>query len=175
MASTFCQLFAVFAVLISLVPVSAQRRFSADAVPIALGGKEPRISKEFIELMAPEYRIVHVIHSASDGKSELGPLLAGEATIPVSGLGSNINNPSPQVPWAIFIGGGFAASEINEMYGSSLALQVVPWLFPPTAARANGTVVPPTAMIVERVKAVFKERGLVPGNNTKPAGGVWSF
>ncbi|KAM3421753.1 hypothetical protein BST61_g2131 [Cercospora zeina] len=175
MASTFCQLLAVFAVLNTVVHVSAQRSYAAEAIPIALGGKEPKISKEFIELMAPEYKIVHVIHSASDGKSELGPLLAGEATIPVSGLGSNINNPSPQVPWAVFIGGGFAASEINEMYGSSLAFQAVPWLFPPTTARSNGTVVPPTAMIVQRVKAVFKEYGLVPGNSTKPAGGVWSF
>ncbi|PIA97281.1 hypothetical protein CB0940_06060 [Cercospora beticola] len=175
MASTIFQLLAAFAVLNTVVPVAAQGNYSSDAIPIALGGKEAKISKEFIELMAPDYKIVHVIHSASDGKSEFGPLLAGEATIPVSGLGSNINNPSPEAPWAIFIGGGFAASEINEMYGSSLALQTVPWLYPPTTARANGTVVPPTAMIVERVKAIFREHGLVPGNGTKPAGGIWSF
>ena len=107
--------------------------------------------------IADAIKVVHVIHSAPIGKSEFVPLLAGESTIPVSGLGSNFNNPNPQVPKAIFIGGGFAASEIEEMYQVP-ALQAVPWVYPP-AGRANGTVPPPTNFIVERLKQVFQEHG----------------
>ncbi|KAK5170457.1 uncharacterized protein LTR77_005045 [Saxophila tyrrhenica] len=126
-------------------------------VPIAIGGKEASISEEFIELMKPDYDVVHVINSAPVGKSEFIPLLKGEYTIPVTMLGSNFNNPNPKVPKAIFIGGGFAQSEIDEMY-NVCSLQVVPWVYPP-AGRSNGTVVPPTSFIAERVKAVFKENG----------------
>ena len=101
--------------------------------------------------------VVHVINSSPVGVSEFVPLLNGEYTIPVSGLGSNFNNPSPRVPKAIFIGGGFSETEIKEMYKVK-SLQQVPWLYPP-AGRANGTVVPPTEVIVARVKQVFQEHG----------------
>lgn len=55
--------------------------------------------------------VVHVINNAPVGKSELVPLLKGEILIPVSGLGSNMNNPEPRIPKAIFIGGGEYQSE----------------------------------------------------------------
>lgn len=56
MASAIFQLLAAFAVLNTVVPVAAQGNYSSDAIPIALGGKEAKISKEFIELMAPDYK-----------------------------------------------------------------------------------------------------------------------
>jgi len=92
------------------------------------------------------------------GVSEFAPLLKGEILIPVSGLGSNMNSSDPKIPKAIFIGGGFSQSEIEEMYEKPI-MKTVPWLFPPTATRENGTIVPPTEMIVGRVKQVFAEHG----------------
>lgn len=118
--------------------------------------------------------MVHVINNAPVGKSEFVPLIKGEILIPVSGLGSNMNNPNPRIPKAIFIGGGFSQSEIDEMY-SVKSLQTVPWLYPPTASRENGTIVPPTEAIVGRVKQVFAEHGFIPGNDSNVEPGVWSF
>jgi len=142
-------------------------------VPIALGGKEASISQEFIELMKPEYDVVHVIDSAPNGMAEFPPLIKGQITIPVSLLGSNVNNLEPKKPKAVFIGGGFSEYEIEMMY-SIKAVQKVPWLFPPPG-RENGTVVPPTAFIAETVKMVFAANGLVPGNVSDVQPGVWSF
>ena len=102
--------------------------------------------------------MVHVINNAPVGVSEFVHLLKCEITLPQSGLGSNFNNPDPRNPKAIFIGGGFSQSEIDEMI-SVESLLTVPWLYPPTAGRENGTVVPPTAAIVARVKQVFAEHG----------------
>ncbi|KAI5360822.1 hypothetical protein Slin15195_G087380 [Septoria linicola] len=167
---------AILTILNAVVFVSGADNATIYApVPIGLGGKEPAVAKEFIRLMLPEYDVVHVIHSSPNGKSEFLPLLTGEETIPVSGLGSNVANGIPQVPRAIFIGGGFSPSEINEMYGSSIAMQDVPWVYPTARKRDNGTVIPPVAAIVARVKQVFAQNGLVPGNDTKPTPGLWSF
>ena len=82
----------------------------------------------------------------------------GQITIPASGLGSNFNNPDPRIPKAIFIGGGFSQYEIDAMYNNT-AVQGVPWLYPPTASRENGTIVPPTEVIVATVKGVFAAHG----------------
>lgn len=149
---------------------------SPTSVPIAVGGKEHDISVAFISLMLPEYdgtffihqcacnfeadfsAVVHVINNSPNGVAELIPLVEGQITIPQSGLGSNFNNPDPRIPKAIFIGGGFSQYEIDMMYHHK-SLQTVPWLYPPTAGRANGTVVPPTEAIAGRVKQVFAEHG----------------
>lgn len=168
---------AMLTILKAIVFVSGADNATTYApVPIGLGGKEPAVAKEFIRLMLPEYDgkqaspisdqipaliqpVVHVIHSSPNGKSEFLPLLTGEETIPVSGLGSNVANGIPQVPRAIFIGGGFSPSEINEMYGSSIAMQDVPWVYPTARKRDNGTVIPPVSAIVARVKQVFAQNG----------------
>ncbi|KXS97039.1 hypothetical protein AC578_2858 [Pseudocercospora eumusae] len=161
-----------------LTQIAASGPTSSNAtapVPIALGGKEADISEDFIRLMLPEYDVVHVVNSAPNGIYEFPPLVTGEYSIPVSGLGSNVNSPSPKVPKAIFVGGGFSQWEINKMYYTYAEVQAVPWLYPPTTARANGTVIPSTEVIVARVKQVFAQYGLVPGNDTDPAPGIWSF
>jgi hypothetical protein len=64
----------------------------------------------------------------------------------------------PQVPKAIFVGGGFSASEIASMYNST-TLQAVPWVYPIARERVNGTIPPSVEMIVGRVKQVFAENG----------------
>ncbi|CZT25513.1 uncharacterized protein RCC_11246 [Ramularia collo-cygni] len=143
-------------------------------IPIALGGKHPDTAKAFIRLMLPEYDVVHVVHNSPVGVSELVPLLAGEETIPASGLGSNSNTSTPQAPKAIFVGGGFSQSEIAEMYNGT-SLQTIPWIYPLASERVNGTIPPRVEMIAARVKQVFAENGFVPGNEDNVVPGVWAF
>ncbi|EGP85748.1 uncharacterized protein MYCGRDRAFT_94597 [Zymoseptoria tritici IPO323] len=136
----------------------------SSAIPIAVGGKDPEIAKAVIALMLPEY----------DALSELIPLLAGENTIPASMLGSNSKSAMPQVPKAIFVGGGFSESEIISMYNGT-SLQMVPWVYPLTQKRVEGTIPPTPEMIVARVKQVFAENGFVAGNEDNVKPGVWAF
>ena len=87
-------------------------------IPIALCGKHPDMAQDFITRMLPEYEVVHVCHSAPVAISELRALLRNERTEPSSGLGSNCKSLGPiKVPKAIFIGGGFAPSEVDDMKG----------------------------------------------------------
>ncbi|SMR55464.1 unnamed protein product [Zymoseptoria tritici ST99CH_1A5] len=146
----------------------------SSAIPIAVGGKDPEIAKAVIALMLPEYDVVHVVHNAPVALSELIPLLAGENTIPASMLGSNSKSAMPQVPKAIFVGGGFSESEIISMYNGT-SLQMVPWVYPLTQKRVEGTIPPTPEIIVARVKQVFAENGFVAGNEDNVKPGVWAF
>jgi hypothetical protein len=55
--------------------------------------------------------------------------MAGTPVNPLSGVGSNNDNPNPKIPKAIFVGGGFSDEELSEMMGKEEAKDL-PWVCP---------------------------------------------
>lgn len=53
--------------------------------------------------------------------------MQGKPTQPQSGVGTNVNAASPQIPKAMFVGGGFSEDELQEMLQISEG-KSVPWL-----------------------------------------------
>jgi hypothetical protein len=55
--------------------------------------------------------------------------MAGTPVNPLSGVGSNNDNPNPKIPKAIFVGGGFSDEELAQMMGKEEAREL-PWVCP---------------------------------------------
>lgn len=149
------------------------------------------MAKPFVEQMLPEYdgsstslplpdyaltviQVVHVVHTVLAAKSEFPSLLSGSKPIlPTSSLlGSNTANfGTPRIPQAIYVGGGFSTSEVEDMRQVE-ELKRVPWL----VAVPRGKVPPKMDVIVERCKEVFREKGFVEGLwSDGGEGEVWEF
>ncbi|CAK4032739.1 Hypothetical predicted protein [Lecanosticta acicola] len=150
-------------------------------VPIALCGKHADMADAFISGMLPEFEVVHVCHSAPVAISELRALLRGERTEPASGRGTNFKTAeAAKAPKAIFVGGGFAPSELDEMR-SVEELQRVPWLYPSAARRAAGEQArgnlapPPMDIILGRAKGAMKEKGLLDAPDGHGSGILWEY
>ncbi|KAK4499205.1 hypothetical protein PRZ48_009718 [Zasmidium cellare] len=143
-------------------------------IPIVLCGKHPDMCDNFIRGMLPEYEVVHVCHNAPVAKSELPALLKGERTEPCSGKGSNTKTRSPKIPKAIFVGGGFSETELEEMRAVDV-LRTVPWMYPPANRRPKTNGPPPMEMIIARAKEAFVEHGFVEGKEDQVEVGLWDW
>lgn len=71
-------------------------------------------------------------------------------------------NANPQVPRAIFVGGGFTQYELNQIR-TNQDICSVPMIFPSAKERPTGNVAPPMDCIVAAVKARLAEIGVVLG------------
>lgn len=118
--------------------------------------------------------MVHVCHNAPIAKSELPPLLKGKRIEPASGKGSNTKTSEPKIPEAIFVGGGFSETELEEMRAVDV-LRTVPWMYPSAHKRPKTTGPPPIEMIVARAKEAFAEHGFVEGGEDQVEVGLWDY
>lgn len=146
-------------------------------IPIAMCGKVTPHAIAFTKMMEPEYEIVFRFESVSEYFSSIEPLLSGRPVNPISGVGSNTDNPNPKIPLAIFVGGGFAPEEMEQMRGREEANQL-PWITPSQEGRAevrakgdlmskeqqqSGPGKGMMEIVVERVKDCLKSHGVVDG------------
>lgn len=113
-------------------------------------------------------------HNAPVAISELVPLLKGERLEPCSGKGTNTKTSDPKIPKAIFVGGGFSDTELQEMRAVEI-LRTVPWMYPPAHKRPKTTGPPPMEMIIARVKEAFAEHGFIEGKEDQVEVGLWDY
>lgn len=105
-------------------------------IPVAMAGKIHPHALSFTRLMAPDYEIIFRFQSAEEFHSSISSLMNGTPVNPLSGIGSNHNNPNPKIPAAIFVGGGFSDDELSGMMSVPEA-KLLPWLSPGDECRAE--------------------------------------
>lgn len=121
--------------------------------------------------------VTHVIHSVPTAREELPKILAGEATEPASGLGTDAQSPQASKPEAVVVGAGYSVEEVQELQNIRGA-GTVPWF------RGNPDLtdfskfpgsMPPTSHIAERAKAVMKSHGVDAAHSGAMPKGSWEF
>lgn len=107
---------------------------------------------------------------------EIVPLLMGQSLQPCSGQGSNARSKEAKIPKAIFVGGGFAEYELQQMRLNEV-IRSVPMLYPPPGKRPEGQTnePPPIDKIVARTKEAFAKHDLVEGKEDHIKPGLWEF
>jgi hypothetical protein len=113
--------------------------------------------------------------------------MRGEPVNPLSGIGTNNDNPSPKMPQVMFVGGGFTDAELAEMLAAPEG-KSIPWVSPGQEAREEvrrmGDLMSPEQrakgpgegvmeVVVRQVKGCLRERGVVEGGEgLKGVGGA---
>jgi hypothetical protein len=158
-------------------------------------GKFAEHAANFLKLMLPEYEgtvpftlpftlisnkhldaVVHHFQSTPECISNFPSVMEGKPTKPQSGVGTNVNAASPQIPKAMFVGGGFSEDELQEMLQIAEG-KAIPWLASDPnrkdEVRAKGLDAM-MASIAERAKGELKEIGLGEGAEVVK-GGLWRY
>ncbi|RMX89504.1 hypothetical protein D0869_00824 [Hortaea werneckii] len=140
-------------------------------IPIGLCGKSSGMASAFSRKLLPEYQIVslkvvHHFQSTAEVHKQLPALLKGEPIKPASGVGTNADNPSTQIPLAMVVGKGFSESELEEMRKLEGA-DTLPWLYPDPLKSMASTLSGPFLLdaIAKRTKACLGAHGVAEGKD----------
>ncbi|RMY35499.1 hypothetical protein D0866_04556 [Hortaea werneckii] len=147
-------------------------------IPIGLCGKSSGMASAFSQKLLPEYEIVHHFQSTAEVHKQLPALLKGEPIKPASGVGSNADTLSTQIPSAMVVGRGFCESELEDMRKLQGA-DTLPWLYPDPLKSMASTLSGPFLLdaIAKRTKACLGAHGLAEGKDVtgEERGKVWYF
>ncbi|RMZ14843.1 hypothetical protein D0862_01929 [Hortaea werneckii] len=159
-----------------LLTTSAQKNMAP--IPIGLCGKSSGMASAFSQKLLPEYEIVHHFQSTTEVRNQLPALLKGQSIRPASGVGTNADSPSTQVPLAMVVGRGFSESELQEMRTLEEA-HTLPWLYPDPLKSMASTLSGPFLLdaIAKRTKTCLGAHGVAEGKNvaSEEKGKVWYF
>ncbi|RMY34686.1 hypothetical protein D0865_14116 [Hortaea werneckii] len=154
-------------------------------IPIGLCGKSSGMASAFSQKLLPEYetnpsivKVVHHFQSTAEVHKQLPALLKGEPIQPASGVGTNVDTPSTQIPLAMVVGRGFSESELEEMRTLQGA-DTLPWLYPDPLKSMASTLSGPFLLdaIAKRTKACLGSHGVAEGKDVtrEEMGKVWYF
>ncbi|PGG95814.1 hypothetical protein AJ79_09851 [Helicocarpus griseus UAMH5409] len=148
-------------------------------LPILICGRTPEIATAVIELLKPEFEVIHVLLTTETAKSEIPIILRRDPNTTFIPCASNLGTKSyTNPPFAIVFGGGYTDQDVAEIEqacknaGIEEISKQIPWIRNDLAKPAPPPGPEYGRAVAERAKECLMD---LAGMEAAERGGIWWY